>query len=418
VSTGHNSKTDVAVIGAGIVGVSCAVQLAERNLSVTLLDRMPPCQETSYGNAGVISPWSCVPQSIPGIWRKVPRWLLDPEGPVFVRGRHLPRFLPWARRFLAAGRVDRAHLHGNAMLALSRNSPAAYRQLLKGTNAINLVRESRYIFPYRDAASADLSQLAWQMRAARQVPLSRIGRDELKQLEPDIADDYEAAIVIDDQARALDPAGIGQALAGKARRLGVAFRQVEVKGLERSPDGWLLRGAADQIVARKVVLAAGVWSAGLLRPFGFSLPLEAERGYHLLARDAGVRINNSIMDTEHMCVISQMEAGVRVAGTAEFAGIEAAPDNRRAYVFKASLKKLFPSIDLARLEPWMGRRPSFPDSLPCIGPVPDLPGLYAAFGHSHYGLGQAPKTGQIIADCLTGQMPDTDLRPYRIDRFK
>ena len=124
------------------------------------------------------------------------------------------------------------------------------------------------------------------------------------------------------------------------------------------------------------------------------------------------------MDVEHMCVASQMQSGIRIAGTAEFAGIEAKPDHRRAFVFKKALKNLFPSINVDHAEPWMGRRPTFPDSLPCIGPVPNLKGLFAAFGHSHYGLGQAPNTGQIVADCIMGKKSGVDMKPYRIDRFK
>jgi len=409
---------EVIVIGAGIVGVSCALQLAERDFAVTLVDRNQPCQETSFGNAGVISPWSCVPQSTPGIWRKIPRWMLDPEGPVFVRPRYMARFLPWAWRFLTAGQPHRVDRHGDAMLALSRDAPASYRALLKGTNAVNLVRDSIYIFVYRKEEQADLNMLAWRMRMSRGVPVSRIGRRELSRLEPDLSDEYEAAIVIQEQGRALDPAGIGEALAGKAKRRGISFRQAKVNTIQQYDQGWAVTTGDGEITARQVVLAAGVWSAGLLQPFGISLPLEAERGYHLVVRNPGVSIHNSIMDTERMCVASQMDKGIRVAGTAEFAGIDAMPDYRRAQVFASSLKSLFPSVRLDEQEPWMGRRPSFPDSLPCIGPVPGLPGLYAAFGHSHYGLSQAPKTGQIIADCLSGQTPDTDLTPYRMDRFR
>ena len=119
-----------------------------------------------------------------------------------------------------------------------------------------------------------------------------------------------------------------------------------------------------------------------------------------------------------MCVASQMDAGVRIAGTAEFAGIEPPPDNRRAFVFKKMVKNAFPKINTEEVEPWMGRRPTFPDSLPCIGPVNGLKNIFAAFGHSHYGLSQAPATGQIIADCITGKESEIELAPYRIDRFR
>ena len=413
----RQDSTDVVVIGAGIVGVCCALQLAERGLSVTVIDRKPPCEETSFGNAGVISPWSCVPQSMPGLWRKLPKWLLDPQGPVFVRTRHAPFFLPWALKFLAAGRQGRVDGIGDAMMALSRNSPSNYRALLQGTPHLELIRDSVYVFVYKQAQQANLDQLGWRMRKMRDVPVSLIGAGELREREPHISPEYEAAILIHGQGRAMNPSAIGKAIADKARSLGVRFVLTETQAISRKGDGWSAVCETGSYDADNLVLAAGVWSASLLKPFRINLPLEAERGYHLMCRDPGITVNNSIMDVEHMCVASQMASGVRVAGTAEFAGIQAAPDHRRAFVFKAALKSLFPGINLDKAEPWMGRRPTFPDSLPCIGPVEGQARLFAAFGHSHYGLGQAPTTGRIIADCVTGFKSDIDLMPYRPCRF-
>ena len=413
----RTDSNEVIVVGAGIVGVCCALQLAERGLSVTVIDRKPPCEETSFGNAGVISPWSCVPQSVPGLWRKIPGWLMDPKGPVFVRARHAPAFLPWALKFLSAGRHDRIDAVGDAMMALSRNSPANYRALLRNTPALELVKDAVYVFVYRHAAQASLDQLGWRMRKMRDVPVSLVGANELRQREPHISRDYEAAILIHQQGRALNPSAIGKAIAEKAGSLGVRFVQSETRHIARTAEGWSAVCEEQQHDAAHLVLAAGVWSASLLKPFGLHLPLEAERGYHLVCRNPGIEINNSIMDVEHMCVASQMATGVRVAGTAEFAGIQAAPDHRRAFVFRQALKSLFPRINLDDAEPWMGRRPTFPDSLPCIGRIDGLDGLYAAFGHSHYGLSQAPSTGRLIADCVTGRTPDIDLHPYRTGRF-
>lgn len=409
----------VAVIGAGIIGVSTALQLAEKGYAVTVIDRDAPCSGASFGNAGVISPWSCVPQSMPGLWRQVPRWMLDPEGPLYLRPGYLPKFLPWALRFLRAGSHDRVDAIGDAMMALSRDAVASYRKLLAGTGGENLVRDSYYVHVYRHAAAARLDQLGWQMRQRRKVPLERIDAAELQILEPYINPEYQAAILIHGQGRAMDPAAIGLALAEKARQHGVVFRQAEVQGIwPRQGDGQcqvMLQG--EMMKADHLVLAAGVWSARLLQPFGLKLPLEAERGYHLVCPDAGVQINNSVMDTERKCVASQMQAGVRVAGTAEFAGIEALPDYRRAEVFVNSLRALFPAIDTSAARPWMGRRPSFPDSLPCIGPIRGLDGVIAAFGHTHFGLSQAPRTGALVAACISCEPTFVPLTPYSPERF-
>lgn len=416
----HNTpkKSDVTIIGAGIIGVSCALQLAERGLSVTVIDRQPPCEGASFGNAGVISPWSCVPQSVPGLWRRIPKWLIDPEGPIFIRKGYAASFLPWALRFLAAGAADKVDNIGDSMMALSRNSPSHYRKLLSDRAEVDLIRDSVYVFAYKKAEQANLDHFGWKMRRQRDVPLSLISAGELKEREPDISDAYQAAVLIHEQARALNPSALGKAVAKKAKAYGVRFVQADTKALTSDAGGWLVECQDSNFRAVNIVLAAGVWSASLLRPFGYRLPLEAERGYHLLCRDPGVTINNSLMDIEHMCVASQMQAGIRIAGTAEFAGIEADADNRRAFIFKKALKNLFPAINLEQAEPWMGRRPTFPDSLPCIGPVEGVDGLFAAFGHGHFGLSQAPTTGRIIADCLTGTTPDIDLTPYRTDRFK
>ena len=412
------NNIDVIVIGAGIIGSCCALQLAERGLSVTVIDRQPPCEGASFGNAGVISPWSCVPQSVPGLWRRLPKWLLDPQGPVFIRKRYAASFLPWALKFLAAGNRKKVDSIGDSLLALSMKSPSSYRHLLAGTPALELVQDSLYVFSYKKREHANLDHFGWKMRQERDVPLSLIGPGELRELEPDISPNYQAAIVIHEQARALNPSAIGKAIAEKARALGVRFILDDTKKIERQGTGWTAICKNGQYAAPKFVLAAGVWSASLLRPFGIKLPLEAERGYHLLCRDPGIHIKNSIMDVERMCVASQMEAGVRIAGTAEFAGIEAEADNRRAFIFKKALKSLFPAINTEQAEPWMGRRPTFPDSLPCIGPVEGLEGLYSAFGHSHWGLSQAPTTGRIISDCITNRRPDIDLTPYNTDRFQ
>jgi D-amino-acid dehydrogenase len=164
-------------------------------------------------------------------------------------------------------------------------------------------------------------------------------------------------------------------------------------------------------------VAAGAWSARLLAPLGLRLPLEAERGYHVMFADPGVTLNNSVMDTDRKFVASSMEDGLRAAGTAEFAGLDAAPDPRRAETIAQVARQMLPGLAEAAVTTWSGVRPSFPDSLPVIGEIKGHAGLYGAFGHSHYGFMMAPRTGRIMADLLRGAGPNIDLGPYRADRF-
>ncbi len=409
----------VTIIGAGIVGVCSALSLLEKGFEVELIDRDPPAEGASSGNAGVISPWSCVPQSMPGIWKNVPKWLIDPEGPISIRAGYFLTFLPWAFKFLRAGQLDRLQAIGDAMNALNRPNVDLYRYHLNGTGHEDLVRDSLYVHAFKNPKSANLNDLGWRMRLDRGVPLEAVNAGELKEIEPAISSDYKAAVIIKDQARAMDPGAVGKALAEKALSLGATFRQALISKITPGANGaWVLQTDQGEITADKVIIAAGAWSARLLEPLGIKVPLEAERGYHVVFQNPGVTVNNSIMDTEGKFVVSSMQAGVRCAGTAEFAGLDAAPDYRRAHVFKPMVKRLLPDINIDDTEEWSGVRPSFPDSLPCIGDVPGYANLFTAFGHSHYGFGMAPNTGRVIAGVVSGEPVNIDLAPYKITRFQ
>ena len=407
------------IIGAGIVGICTAISLLEKGFEVVLVDRDGPAEGASHGNAGVISPWTCVPQSMPGTWRSIPKWLLDPEGPVALRWGYLPKFIPWALKFLAAGNEERLPAIADAMQALNRPNVDLYRQMLDGTSQEHLIVDSMYVHVFRNPAGADLKKLAWKLRKERGVPLELAGPDQLREIEPALSTDFKAAVLMKGQARASDPGGVGRALAEKAKRMGAVFHRVGVSRIQPDPKGgWTIHTYDGELEAEKLVIAAGAWSARLLAPLGYKLPLEAERGYHLVFKDPGITLNNSIMDADAKFVASSMAAGVRCAGTAEFAGLDAPPDYRRARIFIRLAKNLLPDINTDDRIEWMGNRPSFPDSLPCLGKIPGQEGLFCAFGHSHYGFGMAPNTGRVVAEVIAGALPNIDMEPYRVDRFK
>lgn len=408
---------DVTIIGAGAVGIASALSVLEHGRTVEIIDRDLPASGASHGNAGVISTWSCVPTSLPGLWKSAPRWLLDPNGPLVVRPRHALRFLPWALKFLRAGKAARLDAIADAMLALGRPSMDLYRRNLEGTGAGRLVRDCSYLHVYR-GGRPDLTTAPWRLRKDRGVPMRVVEGPALREIEPALSPDCTAAVVIEGQGRALDPGAIGKALAAKAEGMGATILRRTVEAMTPTADGgWTLRTDAGDHPAKLVVLAAGAWSARLLAPLGIHVPLEAERGYHLMLRNPGIEINNSVMDVAAHFIASSMDGGVRCSGTAEFAGLDAPPDYRRAEALKAHAKRLYPGINTGETEVWMGARPSLPDSLPCIGPVPGHTNLIAAFGHGHLGFTMAPATGRIIGGLVAGQAPNIDLAPYRMERF-
>ncbi|WP_027246020.1 NAD(P)/FAD-dependent oxidoreductase [Leisingera daeponensis] len=410
---------DVTVLGAGIVGICSALSLAERGLRVRLIDRDAPGQATSYGNAGIISPWSVVPQSMPGLWKKVPGWLLDPLGPVTVKPAYLPKVAPWGLRFLSEGREGRIQQISGAMDTLNRNCVDLYRQHLAGTGHEDLVQDSYYVHAFRNADAADLNSVDYRMRGDRGAEMERIGAAELRDLEPALTPEFQAAILIKGQARATSPGRIGTILAEKFLAMGGEILRQTVRAIQPSgTGGWTYTTETGQEWTPKLVLAMGVWSGELLKPLGIRIPMESERGYHVSFKNPGVALNNSIMDMDMKFVASSMEEGLRVAGTAEFAGLDQPLNRKRLDGLVRLARALLPDLRAEDMDTWSGQRPSLPDSLPCIGEVEGFPDLIAAFGHSHYGLMMAPKTGRLVADIVSGTPVNEDLSPFRARRYE
>ena len=407
----------VTVIGAGVVGICTALSLAEKGVAVRLVDRAEPGQGASYGNAGVVAPHSIVPNAAPGRWKKLPGWLLSKDGPVRIRPEHALRFIPWGLRALKHSGEAEVRRIAAAMEVLNRDNVALYRRHLAGTGHEGLIQDSMYVYAYRDGAAARLDGLDAEVRQSLGAKMIRLSQGELRELEPDLAPEFEAALAVVEQGRATNPGRVGQVLTEKLVRLGGEVIRADVKGLARAGDGWRVETSAGAFESAKVVVTAGAWSARLLAPLGLKLPLQAERGYHVVFPETEARLRNSVMDTDAKIVASTMEMGLRAAGTAEFGDADAPPDPARAAAVERALRRLVPGIGAGRLETWMGVRPSFPDSLPVIGELPGLKGLYGGFGHSHWGFMMAPKTGAMLADLVTGARVNMDLSAYSAARF-
>jgi D-amino-acid dehydrogenase len=409
---------NVIIIGAGIIGICTALALQEKGFQVSVIDRDGPAEGTSFGNAGVISPWSCVPQALPGIWKNVPKWLLDPEGPLSVKWSYVPRLAPWLLKFFKAGAHDRLPAIADAMLGVNRPSVEMYHQLLEGTGEGGLIKDCNYLHVYRNIDGANPEDLHWRLRRERGVPFEVLKGGEVREVEPDLSPAIKSAMIVKQQGRAVNPGQLGKVLAAKAQALGVKFLRGTVTKIIPEADGaYEIATDEDNHNADWVVLAAGAWSARLLAPLGVHVPLEAERGYHLVFKDPGVSLTNSIMDADNKFVTSSMEMGIRSAGTVEFAGLDAAPNYRRARVFERHTKDLLPNLNIGSTEEWMGVRPSLPDSVPVIGAVPGHPRIICAFGHGHLGLTGAPMTGRMVTSLVAEEPLNMDMTPYRLDRF-
>lgn len=406
------------VVGAGIVGSSCAWQLVKSGVKVTVLDPVLPGQATSFGNAGGISPSAVIPFSYPGVIRHVPRWLFDREGPLWIRWRHLPILLPWLWKFWRAGSMEQVEAIAEAQSGLMASVNADYDCILAETGS-EWLREKRGLMMVYDS-EAQFRADAWQFELRRRLGQNwqRLEPGEAGELEPGLALDGKLVLHDPVWSHLIDPAEVTRNIAEAAFAQGARWVQDRAKLLARADGG--VRVSTESgvtIEGDSVVIAAGVWSNALLAPLGFTVPLAAKRGYHTMVHGPNLSLKHPVMSVTKFFMMTPMRLGIRVAGTSEFAAIDAAPDYRRARVLLELARHYLPGLEGESYSEWMGQRPMLPDSKPAIGPLPGHEGIFCAFGHGHYGLTQGPTTGRIIADLVNRREPHVDLRPFAVDRF-
>jgi D-amino-acid dehydrogenase len=416
------SPGPVVVIGAGIVGLACATYLQRDGRKVVMVDPAGPGEGASYGNAGGLNGSSIVPVAMPGVLGKVPHWLLDPEGPLSIRLNYLPRLLPWLYRFIRAGRPELVREQARALRGLLAPTVDMHRELAASVGAADLIQRSGLLVVYRGEAGFAADAQAMRLRDDNGVKIDDLSRDELRQIEPTLSPIYTRARLISENGYVRNPLRLSRTLAESLVANGGEIRRERVEGFAFA-DGRVdaVLTATGRIPAAAVVLAAGAHSKPLAARLGEKVPLDTERGYHAMIKSPEVAPRLPIMDAEAKFVATPMEEGLRMAGTVEFAGLEAPPDWRRARVLLRHGQAMFPGLPRAisedRIAVWMGFRPSMPDSLPVIGRTRRYPNAFLAFGHGHVGLIGAPMTGRTIADLVAGRAPAIDIAPFSVERF-
>ena len=405
------------VIGAGIVGVSTALYLQRDGHAVTLIDRRGPASGASFGNAGGVVSAACAPLGMPGVLRRVPGMLMDPTGPLVLRWRYLPRIAPWLVRLLWASRPSRVEAIADAKAALSRGAEAAWRTLAEQAGIAELVRPVGWLEVYETDAGLAASDAERDLMARRGLPFEVLNADELRQLEPSLAPIFKHGFFMPSCSFVANPGRAVEGLAEDFVARGGRLVTAEVTGFGLAGRPYrVLAASGEAFHCEAIVLAAGAWSRGLARQLGASVPLDTERGYHLMLPTAEPGLRRPVVHGEQNFVLCPMELGTRLTCQSEFAGLEAPPDFRRARAYLAAAKRMLPSLELQEQSAWLGFRPSMPDSLPVLGPAPGLADVYLGFGHGHYGLTQGPVTGRILADLVAGRDPEIDLKPYRAGR--
>lgn len=417
--SGEGGGLRVAVVGAGVVGASCALFLQRDGHDVTLIDPLPPGHGTSSGNAGIISLGSVLPIATPGILRGVPALLRDPTGPLQIRWRYLPRLLPWLARFALASRPARAEAATDALASLMREADRAHDLVIQQCGLADLVRSGGWLKVARSR-----ERLLADTALGRQA-LDRHGIGYELLLEPSDVHDLEPALAPDLVAGMLMPRN--RAVRSPRRYVEGIARTVTERGgrwLQARARRFVHQGcrvtAVDtdrgEVPADAVVLAAGVLSRDLAASAGVRVPLEAERGYHVVLPHPEPTLSRPVYSVEGGFVLAPMEDGVRLTGGVELASPTAPPDFRRVRRLVEKARAMVPGLEPRTLSEWQGCRPSLPDSLPVLGRAPGRANLFLAFGHQHVGLTLGPVTGRIVADLVAGREAGVDLGPFGAGR--
>jgi D-hydroxyproline dehydrogenase len=408
--------TEIAVIGAGVIGLTVALRLAGQGRHVALIDPAPPGSGASYGNAGTVADYAVMPVGTPDVLRDLPRLLFDRNSPLALHGGSMVSLLPWLMRFARASLPGAAMRNARVLAALLADATPLWRDLAAEVGGADLLRDTGCLYLYATEAEGAAAEPGLAQRRDMGVAVARLTPEALSALEPGLPPMPGGAAFFADAVSLSDPGRMVAHMADACRAKGVEVIEARVDHLERSVTGVVLKGPGFIRTARRVVIAAGARSRALARLAGDAVPLDTERGYHLEWDMGTPMLSRPACPVARGFYLCPMAGRLRVAGTVELGGIDAAPSPHRLARLEEGARAIFPGLG-APDRNWMGLRPSMPDSLPVIGLSRGGPEVVLAFGHGHIGLTLAPATARAVEDLIAGRAPGDAIAACGPGRF-
>ena len=411
-------EATVIVVGAGIVGLSIAYEALHNGKSVTIVDRNPEGDKASFGNAGGIAVTEVIPASVPGLWKKVPFWMLDPLGPLAWGVAHAPRLLPWLWNFARVGTAAEVLRISKALADLNNR---VYDDLIPLFNEVglagDLIRKGALtVYESEDGLRNDKHE--WDAKRALGVEVQELSAVKIREMEPALSPIVRNGVFTPQWSHIKDPKRVVDVLREWLAANGVDIVTGQVGRVEPISDGAkLVLDGGRELTARKIVIAAGAWSGRIAKQLGDRVLIESERGYNTTIAAPEIALEREVIFADRKFVATPLSIGLRIGGAAEFGGLEAAPNYARSKALVKLAKRYFPAINEEGGVEWSGHRPTTPDSLPVIGRSGPSSNIIYAFGHGHLGLTQGPTTGKIVGDLLLGRRPPIDLAPFSVARF-
>lgn len=414
----------IVILGSGVIGTTAAYYLAQAGHEVEVIDRQPgPALETSFANAGEVSPGYSAPWASPGLVIKAIKWLLMPHSPLVIKPMLDPALWRWCLGLLANCSEARYKLNKSRMLRLAEYSRDCLKTLRHDTGIRYDERMRGTMQLFR--TQAQLDGVGKDIEILRQygVPFEQLDRDECLRHEPALAavrEKFAGGLRLPGDETG-DCHLFTNAMAELARARGVRFRfDTEISGLQvQGGDVSGVRTAAGDFQADRYLVAAGSYSTALLQPLGLRLPVYPVKGFSITVPivDADAAPESTVMDETYKVAVTRLGDRIRVGGTAQLSGFDLALNPRRRSTLEFVVTDLFPrGGDVTRASFWTGLRPMTPDGTPVIGPT-RLPSLWLATGHGTLGWTMAAGTGRLLADWIDGRATDIDTEGLSLARY-
>ncbi|MEX0303641.1 MAG: NAD(P)/FAD-dependent oxidoreductase, partial [Leisingera sp.] len=354
----------------------------------------------------------------PGLWKKAPKMLLDPNQPLFMRWGYLPKLAPWLMKYMSHANADDTSRIASALAPVVGDSLADHQALATGTAAERHLKPSDYLFIYNDRAHFGEDAFGWGLRKKHGFRWDELEGADFRVYDDIYSEEFGFAARLKDHGIISDPGLYVKDLAAHVTANGGRLIQAFVTDVARE-NGKVtgVQAGGETIACDAVVVATGVWSKPLAEKLGISVPLEAERGYHLELWEPSAMPKAPVMVAAAKCVVTPMEGRIRIAGVVEFGGLEAGPSKGPLELLRKNARHILPGVTWKREEEWLGFRPAPADSIPVIGEVPGLSGAFVGFGHHHIGLTGGPKTGRLLAQMISGRTPNMDMSAYDPARY-
>ena len=407
---------NIAVVGAGIVGICSAYFLKKSGFQVTLIDKEKPGTMTSFGHACSFADYANVPVNYPGLLWDIPSMILRKDGPLAVDFFYIIKNLPWAINFLKNCQKEKVDEIATSLTNLLKHSQLSYDEIFKDINVKEFISNEENLYLFDTKKSFDNYEYANIIRKNNNVKVRNLNKDEVKELEPNIADVYYAGQVFTGSRHTTNPLAISNKIFDKFIELGGIYINQNVKNLIQNEKNIELFMEDKKIKFDKIIICAGAWSNQIANMLGDKFPLDTERGYHILFETNEKLINRPVAWSESGFYLIQIHNGVRAAGTVEIAGLNKSPNKKRLNMIERQSRKVLPQLGKVQ-STWMGRRPTLPDSLPIIGKSQKNNNIIYAFGHQHVGWTLGAVTGKIIDSLSRDQIPNIDISAYSPSRF-